>query len=221
MRADLHAHTCFSMDAITKPETFVKFAKRAGLGAVAVTDHNTTGAWEKTIEAGKKEGIMVIPAEEIMCWESGKKIGEVIGLFLQEWVKSGPVGEVLDRLKEQGALIIAPHPFDSTRHGLDERLEPVKNRLHAIEVLNSHTITDEPNKRAREFAGKNNLACTAGSDAHTPWEIGRAWVEFEGSTAEDLRKAILGRKTVVGGKREHIFYRPFIWLRKMKMMPTI
>ena len=45
-------------------------------------------------------------------------------------------------------------------------------------VFSSH------NDKAREFAAARDLPVSAGSDAHSPWEVGRVWAEmppFEGA----------------------------------------
>ncbi|MCH3978471.1 MAG: hypothetical protein LKJ94_01400 [Candidatus Methanomethylophilus sp.] len=41
---------------------------------------------------------------------------------------------------------------------------------------------------------------TSGSDAHSLFTAGYNWTEFPGSTAEDLRKAILHKTTVAAGE---------------------
>ena len=40
MKADLHAHTHFSRDAVTSVETFTRRYEQAGIDCVAVSDHN-------------------------------------------------------------------------------------------------------------------------------------------------------------------------------------
>jgi hypothetical protein len=45
----------------------------------------------------------------------------------------------------------------------------------------------------------NRWAPIAASDAHSKYTFGYTWTEFEGRTAEDLRKAILQKKTVPKG----------------------
>lgn len=57
-RADLHCHTTFS-DGTTTPEELIKLAKEVGLSALSITDHDSTGAYERAIIAAKKEGIIL------------------------------------------------------------------------------------------------------------------------------------------------------------------
>jgi len=40
IHADLHVHTTYSKDSLITPKDLVYYAKKRGLNAVAVTDHN-------------------------------------------------------------------------------------------------------------------------------------------------------------------------------------
>ena len=46
VRIDLHLHTTVS-DGRSSPEDLVAEAAQAGLTTIAVTDHDTTGAWPR------------------------------------------------------------------------------------------------------------------------------------------------------------------------------
>lgn len=61
---DLHMHSNISRDADYDPEVLIQMAKEAGLKVVALSDHNDMRGIDRMIEAGKKEGIKVIPAIE-------------------------------------------------------------------------------------------------------------------------------------------------------------
>jgi len=50
---ELHVHTNFS-DGEKTPEEVVRIAKKAKLRAIAITDHDTTGALSRAIKEGKK-----------------------------------------------------------------------------------------------------------------------------------------------------------------------
>ncbi|MEK6921534.1 MAG: PHP domain-containing protein, partial [Nanoarchaeota archaeon] len=68
--ADLHFHTEFSMDAISKIENVLHLAKKKNIG-FAVTDHNQIGGAVKAIKLKKqkKQDTLVIPAVEATCKE--------------------------------------------------------------------------------------------------------------------------------------------------------
>jgi predicted metal-dependent phosphoesterase TrpH len=62
--ADLHNHTKAS-DGDFIPEQLVARAKELGLGAVAITDHDTLKGIEPGLSAGIQAGIQVIPGVEV------------------------------------------------------------------------------------------------------------------------------------------------------------
>ena len=44
IKADLHVHTTYSKDSLITPKDLIYYAKKRGLNAVAVTDHNSLRA---------------------------------------------------------------------------------------------------------------------------------------------------------------------------------
>src|SRR5205085_3004224 len=112
-------------------------ALERGLGAIAVTDHNTIQGGVEAQRRAAERGLplTVIVASELMT----EGDGEVIGLFLHEEVPRGlPFAETLERIHAQGGLVYVPHPFDrmhstpppeSLRRHLDE--------LDVLEVANA------------------------------------------------------------------------------------
>ncbi|MBQ8080631.1 MAG: PHP domain-containing protein [Clostridia bacterium] len=78
---DLHAHTTASDGSYT-PEELVRYAKEKGLGAVAVTDHDTIDGLERAVREGQRIGQRVIPGIEITTGLEGCEI-HMVGLFLR------------------------------------------------------------------------------------------------------------------------------------------
>ncbi len=60
---DLHAHSNES-DGTETPDALVEHAAAAGLGAVAITDHDTTTGWLPAALAAERVGIVLIPGIE-------------------------------------------------------------------------------------------------------------------------------------------------------------
>ena len=130
--------------------------------------------------------------------------GEIMGLFLEETIPSGlSVEETISRIKAQGGLVCIPHPFDTFRHSAlkSHVIEEIADRIDIFEVLNARGILSRDSKKAEAFAAEHGIIRSAGSDAHTPREIGNAYVEmpeFEGRDdfLEALKKGkISGRRT--------------------------
>lgn len=71
--ADLHLHTVYS-DSTYEPLELILSAKEAGLDCIAVVDHDTVNGILPTINAGKPQGIEVIPGIELSCEYRGSEI---------------------------------------------------------------------------------------------------------------------------------------------------
>lgn len=61
---DLHTHTNFS-DGTMKPAELVRYAKKRGLAAIAITDHDTVNGVGEALEEGDNLGLEVVPGVEI------------------------------------------------------------------------------------------------------------------------------------------------------------
>src|SRR5436190_16287205 len=72
-RADLHLHTTHS-DGTYTPAQVVELALRAGLCAIAVTDHDTLAGIEPTCRAAAGTELEVIPAVEISTEHAGREL---------------------------------------------------------------------------------------------------------------------------------------------------
>jgi predicted metal-dependent phosphoesterase TrpH len=134
-------------------------------------------------------GIPVILAEEISTSE-----GEIVGLFLNEEIPSSlTAAETLDRVRDQGALSLVPHPFCSYRSSAIRRdiLQEIIGRVDIIEGYNARVLSDDENRMARDFAEEHKKPLSAGSDAHTPLELGRCFLQIPPfSEPEELIRAL-------------------------------
>ena len=66
---DLHMHSCFS-DGTDTPDELVRKASEAGVGLIALTDHNTLGGIEEFRQACSRYGQAGIPGVELSTgWE--------------------------------------------------------------------------------------------------------------------------------------------------------
>jgi predicted metal-dependent phosphoesterase TrpH len=196
LRIDLHTHTFHSPDALTSPARFVEECRRKGLTCVAVTDHDTVaGALAVRDLAAAGPGLRIIVGEEIRSRD-----GEIIGLFLTEEVPPGlDARETIERIRAQGGLVSLPHPTDRFRGGIGaERFAELAPLADIAEVMNARTTMARDNDAAARLAAEHDLVPVAVSDAHSPGELGRAYVEapaFE--TPQELLEA-LRWGTIVG-----------------------
>lgn len=200
---DMHVHSKYSQDINSREELqkIVLRAKKEGLAGIAITDHNNAKAF-KEIEALKKQEkeMLIIKGEEVMVKENGEICGELLCYFLQEEIKPAGFQEIIDVARKQDALVSIAHPFDTARISF-QQIEKRFPKVDAIEVFNSRTSTETANKKAEEFSAVKGIPWTAGSDAHSLLEIGRAGIISDASSEENLRKAILKKLVTVFGKR--------------------
>jgi predicted metal-dependent phosphoesterase TrpH len=173
IRLDMHMHTEYSRDSRVGLADFAGLARKAELGAVCITDHDT-------IEGGLRlremdSGLQVIVGEEITTVD-----GELVGLYLEKKVTPGLSAEqTIELIHEQGGLAYVPHPFSRNRrrHLRRSVLERVAGELDIVEVFNAREAASASNVRALEFARAHDLPGGVGSDSHRPIEIGRAYVD--------------------------------------------
>jgi len=143
---DLHSHTNHSPDASMSPAELVKRAREAGLDRIAVTDHD---AIEGAFRARELAPETVIVGQEISC--AGGV--ELIGLFLEEWVRpGGSVEEIADRIRAQGGVVYAPHPF-AYLWRRDRRGRELVEASDVVEAVNARAFWPEWNRRARQIVG--------------------------------------------------------------------
>jgi hypothetical protein len=164
--ADLHMHTSWSADCSIEVEDLLTYAEHAGLGAIAVTDHNVFGGALEAVEQARDRDLIVIPGEEVKT--DGQ--GEVIGLFLEEEIPRGmSFADTVAAIKAQNGLVYVPHPFDRM-HSIPSpaTLHRHLGDIDVFEVYNARLLFEAYNDEALRFARKYNLTRGAGSDAHVP-----------------------------------------------------
>lgn len=68
---DLHIHSCLSpcSDEDMTPNNIVNMARLKGLDIIAVSDHNSLGNLRAVMDAGKRAGVMIVPAMELCTLE--------------------------------------------------------------------------------------------------------------------------------------------------------
>lgn len=195
MKADLHIHTSYSYDSKSSPQEMVRAALQGGINCVAICDHGQIRGATEAIQFARRSPILIIPGIEIKSRE-----GDILGLNVKEIIPNGlSAKETIRKIKAMGGKAIVPHPFGfncAFRGDLKELIDIVDG----LEVLNA-TILGSGNKKAMEFVQKNNLPFTAGSDAHSPEFIGRAYLEILGEnlSIEEVFKQIKNKNVKVRG----------------------
>ena len=193
-RVDCHVHSAYSGDARVTLDEIAGAVSSGTVDVVCLTDHNSVRGG---LELKERLPDQVIVGSEIRTWA-----GEVIGLFLTEHVprKSDPAA-VCESIKEQGGLVYVPHPFCPLHNGLRvDVLDDLCNRglIDVIEVFNAKASADAANDEAAAYALARGLPAAAGSDAHYPEFLGRAYVEMPAFDGPASFLDALHQATVVG-----------------------
>lgn len=117
-RIDLHVHSTGS-DGTFAPADLVCEAKKAGLSAMALTDHDSVSGIGEAMQAGEKYGIEIVPGVELSTDYHGTEI-HVVGLYIDK--ENPELNEqlqafrdnrdnrnlkMIDRLREEGYSITA------------------------------------------------------------------------------------------------------------------
>ena len=177
LRIDLHVHSFFSADGVSRPEDLIAAARAAGLNGFAITDHNTCDAVDYMISHGLMradgqpvDGMLVIPGIEVTTADGHLLC---LGCVLPSSLKGMSSAEVCRLAQEAGGLAVAPHPYDLFRAGIRESVLDTLP-LDGLEVFNAATTLKRHNRKAYDYAQKRGLPMTAGSDAHHAGAVGVA-----------------------------------------------
>jgi predicted metal-dependent phosphoesterase TrpH len=199
--ADPHCHT-FASDGMVSPQELVDAAVGIGLGLIAVCDHDTMRSVEAAARYGEEKGLVVVKGQELTTRWPG--MTHVIGWFLEGPVRSGmTLADTVAAIHDQGGLAILPHPFVPTyfgacQPGMLRKLIELQ-RLDGIEVEFTPPMTRSRRRLLEAFYRDHadRLGARIGaSDSHFGvHDIARVVTVFEGTTAEDFRRAVVERRT--------------------------
>lgn len=216
VRVELHLHTQASKDSLVEPEKLLEHCEKIGVDCFAVTDHNVIeGAFELKEMAPDR----VIIGEEIETTQ-----GELIAYFMTGWVPPGlkPM-DAIERLRQQGAVISVPHPFDTVRGQFwsEEALLAITPFVDAIEVFNARCLNNAPNEKAADFARDQGLLGTVGSDAHSLREVGQASLmmpAFEDAQSFLAALRLAEQQTKLSPAYVHLFSRYAVWVKGLRKL---
>ncbi|MCP5516096.1 MAG: PHP domain-containing protein [Verrucomicrobiales bacterium] len=122
MFADLHTHTRFS-DGTYTPEELAAQARQVGLGAIALTDHDTVEGCPRMAEACAGEGLDFVAGTELTAEQDGSEV-HILGYFLAidhprlraemrrfQQVRQNRIGAMTERLQALGVALTAEQVF--------------------------------------------------------------------------------------------------------------
>ena len=199
------------MDCLTPLERIVQHCLDVGINCIAVADHNTIAGALKLKEIAP---FKVIVAEEVLT-----PVGEIMGLFLTEKVPKGlSPQETIAQIRSQGGLVGIPHPFGRSPFSNSNELtsQEILSQVDIIEAFNSRTPFSSSIAKAQKLALEQGKAASAGSDAHTLGEIGRAYVEMPEFDGPDNFLNCLAQGRIFGDKSSPLVHFASMWAKIRK-----
>lgn len=191
MFIDMHMHESrFSKDSFLMLEDMVALAKKRGLDAICITDHDDMGLKEYAKEYSQKTGFPIFVGIEFFSLQ-----GDIVAFGIEDYPKERVSAQkFIDMVKAQDGICFAVHPFRNNNRGLEENLKVVKG-LDGIEVLNGSTLPDA-NKKAAEYAKELGVATVGSSDCHILEKLGFFATYFpeEVKTMDDLLRVFRSGK---------------------------
>ena len=170
---DLHVHSKAS-DGTFTPTELVEEAKRAGLAAFALTDHDTTDGVAEAMTAAKAAGIELIPGVELSTEYEGTEV-HVLGLYID--VNNAGLQKqmadfrdsrdnrniyMLEKLRTEG--------FDITQEALEEKFpNAVITRAHIARYLLDQGYIPDMKTAFSEYIG-DGCRCYVGRPKVTPMD---------------------------------------------------
>jgi predicted metal-dependent phosphoesterase TrpH len=189
-RIDLHVHSLLSGDNRADPEECIVRAIELGLQGLAFTEHYSYEASEplEPLIERYRERILVLRAVEFSSAEGHCLVfGADTDRLCLDYA---PVHVLVSEVNRAGGVVIPSHPYRAGS-GLGDLILT----LPGIAAVEGHNGCNHAalNQRAVQAALRLRLACTGGSDAHAPAEVGSCHTVFPekvtASTIVDQLKA--------------------------------
>jgi predicted metal-dependent phosphoesterase TrpH len=201
--ADLHLHTIHSDGHCTPAELVNHVLTKTDLRVIAVTDHDAIAGAYEAQRCATGSSLEVIIGEEISTRE-----GHLLAYFIHELIPPGmSARDTIAAIHEQGGLAVAAHPYDWMVRSLGHYgmmrhaggAEPYW-AFDAIETMNASLRPRSANVRAAIDARTLGIPAVGGSDSHLLDTVAYGYTMFAGTSALQLRHAIITGQTQVAGR---------------------
>lgn len=166
MLIDMHLHekVC-SLDSFLSINEIVSKAKKRGLDAVVITDHDNMMFREEAEFFAKEQNFPIFVGVELLTeWGDitawALKLHEID--FRKYYKKS--TNEFLKVVDDLGGFTISCHPYRNNNRGLGDNIRNAQ-LLKGVEALNGSTSA-EANKKAYDISRECDLKMFGASDAH-------------------------------------------------------
>jgi predicted metal-dependent phosphoesterase TrpH len=202
-RIDLHVHGERSPDSTATFDGYAQRMARAGLGGIALTDHNAVPSATELSRLREKFPQSLF----ISGVEASAREGHVLVYGVDAApARDIPLVELIEWARDRNAIVALAHPLRLV-HGVGRHVAEGA-AVDAWEGRNGRTGPDD-NRWVEEAARSRGLAVLGGSDAHALRDLGRSYTELPEAPSgpEGLLEAIRRRQTVPGGRHMSALYR--------------
>ncbi|MGA2662279.1 MAG: PHP-associated domain-containing protein [Verrucomicrobiota bacterium] len=220
-QADMHIHSIASDGTASAAQILDHVECRTDLNVIAIADHERIEAAIECRRLARARGsrVEVIVGEEVTT-----RSGHLLGLFLQAQLKRNQLLEAtVAEIHEQGGVAIVPHPFSAFTLGMRRhailRVHGSSDPLvywDGLEGYNPSTAGRYGRAATLRLAAELGLPVVGNSDSHTLDTIGDGRTYFQGSTAEDYRRALVERATSGGCVDWGFLREAFIYGRQVR-----
>ncbi|HYM49998.1 MAG TPA: PHP-associated domain-containing protein [Candidatus Limnocylindrales bacterium] len=203
-KADFHMHTSLNDGTATVREVLDYVRDQTDLDVVAITDHDRlTGSLEA------RERASDYPFEIFTGSEITTLHGHLLALFIEKPIPMWrPLDWTIGKIHEQGGLAIAVHPFSMLTRSIGYRAFDGIMKHRSAEIYFDAVETFNPSVAGRTCAAKIHrlnrtrfhLPEVGCSDSHHLEGIGTGYTNFPGTTAGDLKAAIMAHQTGAFGE---------------------
>jgi len=164
--ADLHLHTLFS-DGTYSPAELILGAVKRDIMVISVTDHDTVDAVAPALEAGKVNGVEVLPGIELTAEYDGLEI-HILGYLIDYTDKAlleklnslkkdrvNRIYKIVDKLNGLGVKLSADSVFNLAKGG-------VAGRLHIARAMVKERLVGSTGEAFQRYIGDKCPAYVAG-----------------------------------------------------------
>lgn len=193
LKADFHTHTSedpFHGFISYSAQDLIKYMAKKNYDVLSITLHNTC-LFNKDLESyAKKHGITLIPGMEVRMNNK-----DILILNVPDDYKVPTTWRGVRKLKQDGAFIVAPHPYFIAK-SLGNHLVPRIKLFDAIEVSHWYHRLFNRNTSAIKLAEDFNLPLIGTSDCHRLWQIGNTYTEIDANPDKDSILEAIRKKQV-------------------------
>lgn len=196
LKADFHIHTDSDPKdtVLYSNEEIIDLAAAKGYDVLSITNHDIITFNEELREYALHRGILLLPGVELDV--EGKHVilvnARASHLSIRDF-------QDLRAAREDGLLIIAPHPFFPKHYCLNGQFERQREIFDAVEFSHFYHPLINYNRKAVRVCKAQNIPMIGSSDTHMIRQFNTTWtlIDAEKDPSSVIRAVRAGKAEVV------------------------